>query len=101
MASHVAATAARGDTVQIDGICASSCTMQLAVGCVTPHARLGFHRPTVIEGPATAEIWAHLIAAHYPPALAQWYLDGPAKARRVVWLTAAQAVALGAMQCGE
>lgn len=99
MAEHVAQIEARGGSVRIDGRCRSSCTMQLLVGCVTPDARLGFHRPTVTEGPSTADLWARLIAAHYPPAMAQWYLRGPAQSHRLVWLDSFGALSLGAQPC--
>jgi len=99
MARHVQAVADAGDIVRIDERCASSCTLQLLVGCVTPDARLGFHAPHVIEGPATAELWARLIAAHYPPQMAQWYLDGPAGRAWMTWIDGRQAVAMGATPC--
>lgn len=102
MAAHVRSVAATGDTVDIDGICLSTCTMQLAVGCVGPTALLGFHAPSW-GGKAMTEAervaWAEIIAAHYPPAIRDWYLAGPAHRRAVTTLNARQAVAMGAVAC--
>lgn len=85
-----------GCDVRIEGQCASACTMLLAVGCVTPGARLGFHRP---EASSHLAEWTRRMARLLPPRLARWYLDGPAASRAVVWITGAEAIRLGARRC--
>lgn len=100
-ANRIAAMHARGDTVEIRGTCLSSCTMYLAVGCVTPKARLGFHGPTVISGPATADLWSRIIASQYPPAIARWYMADARHSRVLRIVTGAELIRLGVAECAE
>jgi len=88
-----------GERVEIRGVCASACTMLLAVGCVYPGARLGFHAPTIHRGPYTVEWWSQAIANYYPQRMADWYLAGPAHNSTMTWITGVDAVNLGAQQC--
>jgi len=67
----------QGRSVIIDGHCASSCTMYLAIGCVTERASLTFHGPSFYGFPLSPhdfEVWSQHIAAHYPEELRDWYL---------------------------
>lgn len=84
-----------GCEVRIEGDCASACTMLLEVGCVAPGARLGFHRAKG-DDPA---FWTARMAAALPEPMRAWYLAGPANSRRVVWITAAEAIKMGAKSC--
>lgn len=84
-----------GCEVRIEGDCASACTMLLEVGCVTPAARLGFHRAKADD----PEFWTQRMAAPLPPRLREWFLAGPAHSRRVVWISGAEAIAMGATAC--
>lgn len=46
--------------------------------CVLPHTRFGFHGPSRSGAPlkmAEFEAVSQIIAAQYPPALRQWYLE--------------------------
>lgn len=88
--------------VQITGDCASACVMLLRAGCIGPKARLGFHAPTrdgrTLRG-ADRAAWVQRMASHMPKAMARWYVEGPAHGGGVVWISAADAVALGARRC--
>ncbi len=92
--------ALRGDTVVIDGPCGSACVLYLRAGLTTPNATLGFHSPNGGTKAQRQEA-RKTLARHMPPAMGAWYLAGPAKYDAPVWLTADQAVALGAKPCGE
>ena len=48
--TQIEALQAAGETVEITGLCLSSCTMMLAVGCAHPDAVLGFHGPRGMRG---------------------------------------------------
>ena len=101
-ASRIAAMQQTGQEVRITGTCASACTMQLAIGCVTPSARLGFHAPRGVGRKLTEkerQRWAAIIAGYYPDGLAAWYLTGPAFDRRATWISGADAIRMGAKEC--
>lgn len=84
MGGIVAVRAARvaviGDReVRIEGRCESACTLWLRAPnvCVTPEARLSFHGPSYFGLPLPArdfEYWSRVIASHYPPTLAEWFM---------------------------
>lgn len=64
--------------VKVVGQCMSACTMYLGLPqtCVSANAVFGFHGPSR-RGQSRAltnSSAAELLAAHYPPALRQWYL---------------------------
>lgn len=97
-----------GRSVKIKGDCESSCSLYLGLPqtCVYPKAVLGFHGPSSsIYGlalpPAEFEYWSQIMAAHYPPALRQWFLT---RARNVTVgvyrISGAEAIRLGARACG-
>lgn len=62
------------------GMCASSCTMFLALPnfCVEPMALLAFHGPSSLYGrelpPDVFEWSINTLARHYPGGLREWYL---------------------------
>ena len=65
--------------VRIEGTCVSACTMYLAAPnvCVTRDARLGFHGPSFFGAdlpPADFDYWSRVLARHYPPAIADWFM---------------------------
>ncbi len=76
-ATKYAAMRAAGDTIRIDGWCASSCTMSLGLvdTCVTPKAVLGFHSAYtpflyfwhIRNQPATDYLWST-----YPGPVQDW-----------------------------
>jgi hypothetical protein len=94
-----------GTRVVITGVCASACTLYLALPttCVAKGARLGFHGPQAKEGfmpLATFNTYQQLMADHYPPRMAAWFKAGPGSGMDGEdWLNARQAVAMGAKAC--
>ncbi len=70
-----------GDRVEIDGTCASACTMLLGVIprnriCVTPRAVLAFHSawtPTS-EGEQISSAGNYYLWSNYPPAVRKWII---------------------------
>src|SRR5271155_4551726 len=68
-----------GERVEIDGMCASACTMILGIIprnriCVTPRATLAFHAawdPTP-EGDAVSTAGTHILWSKYPPEIRRW-----------------------------
>lgn len=79
IATYVARVAAEKRPVWIEGYCASACTMYLAAKdvCVFPDARLHFHGPSSYGRRLTAadfEYWSRVMADHYPPSLARWFM---------------------------
>lgn len=69
-----------GERVELDGLCASACTMLLGSIprdriCVTPHAVLEFHsawNPTADGGQTSSSAGNRLLWAHYPPRIRTW-----------------------------
>lgn len=108
--STINGIALSGQTVEIKGTCASACTLFLTLEdntCVHPRARLGFHGPQMyIQGrlinvpePERTRV-VKLVAAHYPPAFRAWFMDNAAHlSGEFVWMTGAEAIALGAKPC--
>jgi hypothetical protein len=80
VATRAARVALIGDReVRIEGRCASACTMWLAAPnvCVTSDARLSFHGPSHFGLPlprADFDYWSGVLASHYPPSLAEWFM---------------------------
>ena len=104
-AAEIRQLAAEGRSVEILGECVSACTMYLAIGCVGPDARLTFHGPSFYGLPMSQhdfDVWSQYIAAHYPPALSEWFMS-KARHRNMVPLPPlgqGQLVAMGARACG-
>lgn len=78
---EIEAIRASGNPVQIHGrYCYSSCTMFLGLPktCVSPDVVFGFHGPSRNGKPLSKDIFEYfstIIASHYPPPLAEWYLS--------------------------
>ncbi|SHJ10256.1 hypothetical protein [Wenxinia saemankumensis] len=81
------------EPAEIQGRCMSACTMHLATGCVHSGARLIFHLPT----PDTQH-WREVLAGHYPPAIAAWFLSLPL-GMVPMEMTGAEVIRLGAREC--
>ncbi len=69
-----------GRQVEIRGKCYSSCTIFLSAShvCVSPEARLGFHGPRYRGKhitPDRFDYWSRVMAEHYPPSIARWYMS--------------------------
>lgn len=91
-----AAMVRNGEPATIVGLCGSACTMHLLTGCVTPGAMLVFHGPQT-DDPRLFEHYSQVMARHYPPALADWFM---AVGRFGEWqMTGAEAIRLGARAC--
>jgi hypothetical protein len=79
-AAEIAVLEATGTPREIRGECLSACTMYLGLStaCFGRGARLGFHGPRMPGGlpmpPAAFEMASRLMAAHYPPRIAAWFL---------------------------
>ena len=80
-----------GDRVEIDGTCASACTMLLGVIprnriCVTPRAVMAFHSawtPTS-EGEQISSAGNYYLWSNYPPAVRKWIIQhGGLHSRRI------------------
>jgi len=89
--------------VRIIGLCASACTMYLALPnvCVAPGARLVFHGPMSLRGdplaPAEALRWSEAMARHYPAALRQWFMQSARFQSQT--LRGADMIRMGVRQC--
>lgn len=94
-----------GRRVEIRGVCDSACTMLLSVACVSPNARLGFHGPSsgvygIALPPAEHDYWARVMASHYPPQLANWYMQSAQhQILRMISISGREAIRLGATPC--
>ncbi|WP_041344631.1 hypothetical protein [Nitrobacter winogradskyi] len=87
-----------GQSVIIDGLCASACTIVLGTVphdriCVTSHAALGFHAAwdlgsngrTVINSEAT-----HMLYSMYPSAVQRWIKQRGGLTKRMIFLRGRQ-----------
>jgi len=96
-----------GEVVVISGTCLSACTLLLASSttCVTKDSVLGFHGPSTRVGlPLPKTIYdrtVRMMASQYPPALAEWFLKGPAKTTDIHYLSGEQAAFYGVTICEE
>lgn len=78
--SQIALLRRSGRAVEIRGEhCLSACTMYLTLDrlCIHPDTVFGFHGPSDYGKPLLPqqfEYWSRIIADHYPPALAGWYM---------------------------
>lgn len=94
-----------GQRVEIEGSCDSACTLWLAVACVRPNARLGFHGPSsglygIGLPPAEHDRIALEMARFYPPQIARWFLAGPTKqVLGMTYISGATAIEMGAEKC--
>lgn len=93
---------ASGDTVIIDGLCASACTILLGKIphdriCVTSHASLGFHAAWDYgdDGRAVTNPEAtHMLYLMYPPAVRKWINARGGLTRRMIFLHGKQLEAM-------
>ena len=92
----------RGHRHVIDGRCASACTMRLVFEntCVTPRARLGFHRSYFVNffgikiGSSEGD---RFMIDRWPNGIRRYV--APRLSHQMLWLNAAQARALGVRAC--
>jgi hypothetical protein len=83
-----------GERVEIDGLCASACTMLLGSIpsdriCVTPRAVLEFHSawdPTASGGQAASPAGNRLLWAHYPARIRGWIKKHGGLGSRIIYL---------------
>lgn len=90
------------ERIEIRGLCASACTLYLGAPgvCVARSARLIFHAPHRDGAPMPdAAFWTAVMADHYPPVMARWFLEEVIPAGGDHTLTGREAVAMGAPQC--
>lgn len=96
-----------GETVIIDGMCASACTIVLGVVphnkiCITPNARLGFHAAwdygyngRAVTNPEATEI----LYGMYPTPVQRWIARRGGLRSQMIWLRGKQLQAMYRM-CG-
>ena len=90
-----------GDRVEIDGTCASACTMLLGVIprnriCVTPRAVLAFHSawtPTS-EGEQISSAGNYYLWSNYPPAIRKWIIQHGGLHTQIIYLSGAELTAM-------
>jgi hypothetical protein len=83
-----------GERVEIDGLCASACTMLLGSIppdriCVTPRAVFEFHSawdPTASGGHATSPAGNRLLWAHYPAKIRSWIKQHGGLGSQIIYL---------------
>lgn len=93
---RAAVLAGGGQGEPITGVCASSCTMRLKSACVAPSARLVFHgprHPSRDLSPAAFDHYSRIMADHYSPGLADWFMAEGRHGEH--WLTGADLIARG------
>ncbi|ETD90734.1 hypothetical protein U713_04465 [Rhodobacter capsulatus YW2] len=103
-ANRIRAMAAAGQTVEIRGACYSACTMYLGLpgSCINRNSQFGFHRPSYFGlalAPEEFDFWSRVIAAHYPPALRDWYLREGRYSLGLRTISGAQLIDLGVPEC--
>ena len=87
-----------GETVIIDGLCASACTIVLGAVphdriCVTSHANLGFHAAWDFgaNGRAVTNAEAtHMLYTMYPPPVRKWIMARGGLTPRMIFLRGKQ-----------
>lgn len=105
-ANRIAALAATGRPVEIRGAaCYSACTLYLGLPgtCISRKTQFGFHRPSFYGAalpPEKFEFWSQVIAAHYPPALREWYLREGRFSARLRKISGGALIAMGLRECG-
>jgi hypothetical protein len=90
-----------GDRVEIDGTCASACTMLLGVIprnriCVTPRAVLAIHSawtPTS-EGEQISSAGNYYLWSNYPPAVRKWIIQHGGLHERIIYLSGPELAAM-------
>ena len=90
-----------GDRVEIDGTCASACTMLLGVIprnriCVTPRAVLAFHsawNPTS-EGEQVSSAGNYYLWSNYPSHIRKWIIEHGGLHSRIIYLSGPELTAM-------
>ena len=90
-----------GDRVEIDGTCASACTMLLGVIprnriCVTPRAALAFHSawtPTS-EGEQISSAGNYYLWSNYPPDVRKWIIQHGGLHTQIIYLRGPELAAM-------
>jgi hypothetical protein len=90
-----------GERVEIDGTCASACTMLLGVIprnriCVTPRAVLAFHSawtPTS-EGEQISSAGNYYLWSNYPAAVRKWIIQHGGLHAQIIYLSGAELAAM-------
>lgn len=92
---------ARGQSVRLDGVCLSACTMKLGLhrACVTPEARFGFHSPTRADG-RMAAAWRAVLLQHYPARIRS-HVAPMLEQRDYTFVSGRTLIALGMKPCNE
>jgi hypothetical protein len=86
------ALAQSGQSVEIDGVCASACTMLLGLIppdriCVTPRALLEFHSAWDIAGDqSVSAAGTRLLWSHYPAKIRNWISRHGGLGSRIIYL---------------
>jgi hypothetical protein len=91
----------KGDRVEIDGTCASACTMLLGVIprnriCVTPRAVLAFHSawtPTS-EGEQISSAGNYYLWSNYPSAVRKWIIQHGGLHTQIIYLSGSELAAM-------
>ena len=91
-----------GETVVIDGLCASACTMVLGAVphdriCVTPRAILGFHAAwdTGANGrEVTNRDATHILYSVYPPRIQRWITARGGLKSQMIYLSGKQLMSM-------
>src|SRR3984893_15920546 len=90
-----------GDRVEIDGTCASACTMLLGVIprnriCVTPRAVLAFPSAWTpkSEGEQISSAGNYYLWSNYPPAVRKWIIQHGGLHARIIYLSGAELTAM-------
>ncbi len=99
---HLESLRSSGQSVIIDGLCLSACTMVLGVIprdriCVTPRARLGFHaawHPDSADHPARDEDGTALLMSVYPQPVRDWISRHGGLSSHVIYLSGSELAAM-------
>lgn len=106
-AEKIAKLRQSGQPVQLRGECMSACTMYLSLPqvCVAANATFGFHGPSFYGIPLNDydfNYWSQVIAAHYPPAIAEWYMtEARFNTNRTRRIRGSELIKLGYPECGS
>ena len=104
-AAEIADLRQSGQPVELRGECMSACTMYLSLPqvCVAANATFGFHGPSFYGIPLNDydfNYWSEVIAAHYPPAIAEWYMtEARFAVHRLRRISGAEMIRQGVQQC--
>jgi hypothetical protein len=93
---------ASGEQVEIDGVCASACTLLLGAIprnriCVTPRAVLEFHGawdPAPSGGQVVSRAGNHILWSTYPPQIRTWIARHGGLGTQIIYLHGPQLLAL-------